>query len=353
MATKVWSNKAGIIRDADSSTVKRWMPDTGFAREGNVIHTESAPKKVRTSSPNGESGGASSSADPLSAAAAPTQSVEIPLTPTEEALVSVAALRLLPDELESLRQQAFKEGEAEGQKRGYAEGIAAGKAEAELTFEGRFKEAMEPYLQEAQRPLIKMFETIEAEIPTLDTSIAENILDLALVLAQQMTCKAVAFNPKIILTILNEAILALPREARGWLRIYVHPEDAAMLRGALASRLNDDEHRIIEDLEISRGGCRLVSRMGELDATLEGRWHVLLKNLGRDASWLKLDNGVDEVADKPVDKVVGKSVDKPVDKPVDPVADPVVETVAAADEVVLPPAAAPAKKPRAKKATQE
>lgn len=292
--TKAWSAKNGIIRNADSDTVKRWVPSTGFAPEGRILQE---PPKKKSSVPApaagqvGASDSTASSAAPASTAVPESEPIkkEVPLTPAEEALVSVAALRLLPDELESIRQQAFKEGEAEGYKRGHAEGIIEGKAAAESTFEARFNEAMVPRLKEAQAPILDVLHSMQEEIPKLDSVLAQQILDLAFVLAEQMTCRAIAFNPKIILSILDEAIHALPREARGWLQIYVHPKDAALLKEALAGHPNEQEQRIYEDPDIQRGGCRLVSRMGELDATLESRWKTLLKNLGREDSWLKLD----------------------------------------------------------------
>ncbi len=292
MATKVWSVKSGIIRASESSAVKvqRWMPSAGFAPEGRVV-----AEKKPSGSPQAMSATHPVSSPDTSSAMTPSIfsstpiSEPAPLTPDAEALVSVSALGLLPEELEHVRQQAFKEGEAEGRKLGFEEGKVAGKQAAEATFEERFAVALEPRVQAMQAPLVKILEGIEAEIPQLDGVIAEQIVDLALLIAQQMTCSAIKFNRKIILSIFDHAIHALPREARGLLQIYLHPDDAKILKEFLVHQLKADEHRVFIDSDIQRGGCRLVSRLGELDATLEDRWKTLIKNLGRDMSWLNLE----------------------------------------------------------------
>ena len=291
MATKVWSAKSGIIRASDSSAVnaQRWLPSAGFAPEGRVV----AEKKLSGVTPTAAAitPGVTPAISPIISPTLSSMSASEPgtLTPEEEALVSISALRLLPEELEHIREQAFKEGEAEGRKLGYEEGKVAGKLEVEATFEERFAREIEPRVQQMQAPLIKILETIEAEVPQLDGIIAEQIVDLALLIAQQMTCSAIKFNRTIILSIFDHAIHALPREARGLLQIYLHPDDAKILKEFLVHQLKAEEHRVFIDSDIQRGGCRLVSRLGELDATLEDRWKTLIKNLGRDMAWLSLE----------------------------------------------------------------
>ncbi len=273
--------------------VQRWLPSAGFAPEGRVV----AEKKAGASSSLPTAPAITPAVTPaisptvLTSSSTPsgTSSEPVPLTPGEEALVSISALRLLPEELEHIREQAFKEGEAEGRKLGYEEGKVAGKLEVEATFEERFAREIEPRVQQMQAPLVKILETIEAEVPQLDGIISEQIVDLALLIAQQMTCSAIKFNRTIILSIFDHAIHALPREARGLLQIYLHPDDAKILKEFLVHQLKAEEHRVFIDSDIQRGGCRLVSRLGELDATLEDRWKTLIKNLGRDMSWLNLE----------------------------------------------------------------
>ena len=40
------------------------------------------------------------------------------------------------------------------------------------------------------------------------------------------------------------------------------------------------------DAAIERGGCRVQTRFGETDATLQTRWAELTRALGRDTAWL-------------------------------------------------------------------
>jgi flagellar assembly protein FliH len=290
---KAWSANSGIIRAADGHHVQKWLPSAGFAPEGHVLRVEekslskaeikTEPMPAKSNPPMASASGTLPAVKPASLAQ------EVSLTPEEEALVSVSALRLLPDELERIREQAFREGEAEGKEKGRLEGIEEGKKLVESTFEQRVKEEASTNIKAAQAPLLELLHTIHDDVPKLDTTLAQHILDLSLVLAQQMTCHAIHFNKKNILAVLEDAIGVLPREARGWLQIYVHPEDGALLREALEGHPYADEQRILDDDGIQRGGCRLASRIGELDATLEGRWKTLLKNLGRDDKWFIIE----------------------------------------------------------------
>jgi flagellar assembly protein FliH len=78
---------------------------------------------------------------------------------------------------------------------------------------------------------------------------------------------------------MREAMAELPSATRQ-VRIYLHPDDASLVREAYAD--HDAEERpwkIIDDMALSRGGCRLESQTSRIDASVEKRLNSVLASL--------------------------------------------------------------------------
>ena len=66
----------------------------------------------------------------------------------------------------------------------------------------------------------------------------------------------------------------------------VHADDAELIRQTLGAELDAAGWTLIVDAAIERGGCRVQTRFGETDATLQTRWAELTRALARDTAWL-------------------------------------------------------------------
>ena len=58
------------------------------------------------------------------------------------------------------------------------------------------------------------------------------------------------------------------------------------IRQVLGTELAAAGWTLVVDAAIERGGCRVQTRFGETDATLQTRWAELTRALGRDTAWL-------------------------------------------------------------------
>jgi len=67
--------------------------------------------------------------------------------------------------------------------------------------------------------------------------------------------------------------------------LVLNPEDANLVRQMLAYEYQESVWRVIEDPHMARGGCRIETAEGELDATVETRWKRIVSALGSDADW--------------------------------------------------------------------
>jgi len=169
------------------------------------------------------------------------------------------------EELARIREQA----RAEGHAAGYASGLAEGTREvAELAqLLGQLREVMEDHEQ----------------------ALASDVLGLAVELSRQIMRHALQVHPEVVLPVIREAISSLPQGSQHP-RLVLHPQDAALVRSVLdANQITPAPWRLVEDMHMQRGGCRIETTTSELDATLGARWKAVLSSLGREERWVELD----------------------------------------------------------------
>ena len=186
-----------------------------------------------------------------------------PAPPKQAAAEGLPACEIrLPtaQELERIHQEAHKAGYAAG----YEEGTARARVEA-LT-------------------LHTMLESLEQALRTLDQAVAETLLDLALELAQQMVRQELRAKPERVLDVVREVLEQLfhPHAT-----LYLHPEDALLVRSFLGDQLSHAGHRIFEDNKLARGGCRVEAGGSQIDATMETRWRRITETIGRSGNWVE------------------------------------------------------------------
>ncbi len=171
--------------------------------------------------------------------------------------------------IEQIQQQAHQEGYQEGMRQGREQGYSEGRELAQ---------------QEAQR-LHKLLTQVSESLQGLDREMAQQLLALSLGIAKQMLRQALAVRPELLLPVVQEAINSLP-QANQHPQLKLHPQDAALVRSCLESELAHGHWRLIEDSQITPGGCRLETLQSELDATMENRWQRVLESLGQNGDWL-------------------------------------------------------------------
>ena len=188
------------------------------------------------------------------------------LQPLEPALLIDEA------ELARLRLEAQKTGEAEGHKQGYARGLAEGHA-AGLAAGLAATQAQAGQLQALTLAL-------PAALRLAESSVADDLLALALDVARQVLGQALTAEPQAILAVVRELLQAEPALS-GAPQLLLHPDDAALVKELLADDLNAAGWRLRADAQITRGGCRVTASSGERDATVQARWERVAAALAR------------------------------------------------------------------------
>lgn len=165
------------------------------------------------------------------------------------------------DQVEKIHQQAWQE----GRQAGYEEGCRLAAAQA--------------------AKMADVAAAFAAETAELDQTLAQHTLDLALEVARQMLRGALAVRPELVLPVIQEAVRVLPGQGEQR-EVRLHPEDAAIARELIQDALAASGWKIADDAGIERGGCRVVTSHGEVDATVTTRWQRIAASLGRDGQWL-------------------------------------------------------------------
>ena len=68
------------------------------------------------------------------------------------------------------------------------------------------------------------------------------------------------------------------------IRVRVHPDDHALVSAGAGEALAARGARLVADAGLSRGGCRVESDLGQVDARIETRWAQAAATLGQDAA---------------------------------------------------------------------
>ncbi len=181
-------------------------------------------------------------------------------------------------ELEALRRKAHEQARQQGHAEGFAEGRAAGYAQG--LEEGRLagEQELQRQTAEALRPLLQLADAFRQALTRFDEQIADRLVDLALVTGRHLAGAALEAHPEQILDIVRELLHAEPT-LTGRPRLWLHPADLLLVKAHLGAEFDAAGWHLQPDDLVTRGGCRVTSESGELDATWESRWESLVEQL--------------------------------------------------------------------------
>ncbi|MEO1901397.1 MAG: flagellar assembly protein FliH [Alcanivorax sp.] len=182
-------------------------------------------------------------------------------------------LRALRDKV---REEAWREGHRAGLEEGHREGLARGLQE------GRQQGEEETARQRAEilTPLATLAGGFSEALRTLDGEVADHLVELALATGRQLAGEALRARPRQVLTIVRELIHDEP-SLNGKTRLWLHPLDLALVAKELDAELTAAGWKLHPDDQLSRGGCRVTSPAGELDATWDSRWATVAGRVRR------------------------------------------------------------------------
>jgi flagellar assembly protein FliH len=163
------------------------------------------------------------------------------------------------EQIEQIQQQARKEGFEQGRR----DGLQAARKEVDTTLQ-----RLEQIMQALAEPLQAVDEQVESELT-----------QLAIAIARQIIRRELQSDPGQVIGVVRDALSALPSAARN-VRIHLNPQDALLVREKLVPA--DDAEmpwKVIDDIALTRGGCRIESATSRIDASVEKRLNSVITEL--------------------------------------------------------------------------
>lgn len=172
-------------------------------------------------------------------------------------------------QLEAIQKQAYDEGFKLGNKEGHKEGLEKGQEEGRQ--QGNLKG------QDEVAQTVKHFEQIikflSRPLEQVDQKVEEELIDLSMATAKQIIRREIHADPGQIIAVIKEALSALPSNSKK-IKVFLHPSDAEIARENLMgnrSEQEDESFTVVDEPNITRGGCRIKSESSQIDASIETR----------------------------------------------------------------------------------
>ena len=170
-------------------------------------------------------------------------------------------------------RERYEGAHQDGYEQGYREG-----------YEKAYRDAREKVDAEAvniRDAAWEMLRSTEAERKNTLLVVEEEVLALAVQIAEKLVAKQLDINRDTVLNIVQEALRLLAD--RDSFIVIANSTEVEMIRqnkDMFMQLLTEGARlKIIGDPDIRPGGCRVETERGQVDATLESRWQLLLQSL--------------------------------------------------------------------------
>ena len=199
------------------------------------------------------------------AAAAPAAAVAEPATPqpTLEALRAQMQAETA-QQVAAARTQAYQDG--------YRDGLVALES---------FKQS---FASQVSAQVAQVLHALDSELGQLEQQMATSLARVATELARQVVRSELSVRPALVAQVAREAVSAVLASARQ-ISVLVHPDDHALVAGGCEDALLARGARLIAQPGIARGGCRVESDAGTVDARVAARWAQATHALGTGVAW--------------------------------------------------------------------
>lgn len=169
-----------------------------------------------------------------------------------------------PAEVAAARQTGYQDG--------YRDGLVA--------LEG-FKQS---FAAQATAQVGTLLQSMDSAFEALESRTAQAVAETAVRIARQVLRSELKLQPGLVARVAGEAVNAVLLSARQ-ITVLVHPQDLPLVAEGAGELLQSRGARLVAEPLIERGGCRIESDLGAVDARIESRWAQAADALGQDLAW--------------------------------------------------------------------
>jgi len=125
---------------------------------------------------------------------------------------------------------------------------------------------------------------LDRELGQLEQLLAAGVARVATELARQVVRSELVQRPALVVQVAQEAVNAVLMSARH-ITVQVHPDDHALVAQGCAEALAARGARLLSQSAVPRGGCRVESDVGVIDARVATRWAQATQTLATGVAW--------------------------------------------------------------------
>ena len=151
--------------------------------------------------------------------------------------------------------------------------------EIEKSYQKGWNEALEKNREDVElicQSMNKAIEDLKQERDNIWIKCEKEIIEFTFAIAKKTVYEEVSQdNRRIIEKVVSEAINRV--KGKKILRVHVNPDDAEKLKVMKTSGYSNagEAYEIVNDDKVSRGGCKVITDCGGVDARVETRWNEI------------------------------------------------------------------------------
>ena len=165
---------------------------------------------------------------------------------------------------------------AAARQQGYQDGYRDG-----LVALDSFKQS---FASQTSTQVAQVLKSFDDELNQLEQQMALSVARVATELARQVVRSELGSRPALIAQVAQEAVNAVLMSARH-ITVQLHPDDHALVAQGCEEALSARGARLLSQAAIARGGCRVESDVGVIDARIATRWLQATQSLGSGIVW--------------------------------------------------------------------
>lgn len=181
---------------------------------------------------------------------------------------------LTVDEIEAMQKQAYDEAFSQGKLEGYQQGFDQGLAEGSKQAYDENSDSLHKKVAE----FASLIESLRDPFKALDDEVERELVKLSIAIATQIIRREIKLDPGQVIASVRAAINVLPLSSQK-IQLYLHPEDAELVRSALSLDEMSTAWGVVEDPLITRGGCKVDTDISHVNATVENRLAAVIATL--------------------------------------------------------------------------
>jgi flagellar assembly protein FliH len=189
-----------------------------------------------------------------------------------------------PDPVELAWRERLREGHAQGLAEGLQQGREQGWHDGHRDGLEALDAARRQFALQVSAQVGQLVAQLQDQLQALEQTMADAVGRSTLLLARQVLRTELRQHPEQVLHAAREAVAAMMLSARH-IRLLLHPDDLALVREGAEQVLAGRTVTLVADAQLDRGGCRVESDLGRVDATLATRWWQAASALGDAPAW--------------------------------------------------------------------